>query len=106
MHAGYKAGEEMGHPIAGTLLGQEGAAGARSKWDNSVDIGDVYTGKNLLKRGIQGGVLGAAVGALDPEIGIPELAAASAAGTAAISPGVNYGLGKLFGSQTPNNRKF
>jgi len=61
MHQGYKVGNELGHPVVGTLLGAEAAAGARSKNDNTVSIGDVYTKKNMTKRAIQGGVLGAGI---------------------------------------------
>ena len=108
MHAGYKAGSEMGHPVVGTLLGQEGAAGARSGWDPSVGIGDVYTKGNMLKRGLQGTALGGILGGLT---GDPEMAAMTAAGlgtaTAGLTPGLGYGLGKVFGSSTPSkDRKF
>jgi len=60
-HAGYKAGSEMGHPYAGFFLGQEGAAGAVSKYDPNVKLADVYSKQNLLKRGTQGLALGLGV---------------------------------------------
>ena len=108
MHAGYKAGSEMGHPIAGTFLGQEGAAGARSGWDPSVGIGDVYTKGNMLKRGLQGTALGGILGGLtgDPETAAL-LAATGGAASTALTPGLGYGLGKVFGSNMPSkDRKF
>ncbi len=100
MYAGYKAGGELGHPVAGTLIGQEGALGAKSKHDGSVEVGDAYAKENVLKRALQGGVAGLAAGALS---GNPVLAAGTGLGTAALyagaTPGVRYGLGKLFGGK-------
>ena len=58
MAQGYQVGKRLGHPVAGTLLGAEAAAGAKSNYDDSVGIGDVYTKGNMLKRGGQGAVLG------------------------------------------------
>ncbi len=112
MYAGYQAGSELGHPAAGLILGQEGAAGARSKHDDSVSVGDVYTKENVLKRALQGGVTGATAGMVAGAGGGPEVMGAGALGGAlggAVMgaggvPGIRYGLGKLFGGQPSENR--
>ena len=106
MHAGYKAGKEMGHPIAGLLLRQEGAAGARSKWDPSTSIGDVYTGENMAKRAGQYGMGtlmgGLAAGGMHEPAALVATTAAGGLIGAATGPAIGYGLGKLFGSKTPD----
>ena len=108
-HAGYKAGNELGHPIAGVFLKQEGAAGARSKWDPSVSIGDVYTGKNIGKRVLQGvtsGLIGGSIlSAINPSLDLAQGMTGGAligGAVAPILPGTRYGLGKVFGSNTPS----
>ncbi len=64
MGQGYQVGKDLNHKVAGTLLGAEAAAGAKSKYDDSVGIGDVYTGKNMAKRAGQGAVLGGLAGGI------------------------------------------
>jgi len=141
MAQGYTVGKEVGHPVAGLILGAEAAAGAKSKHDDSVSVGDVYTKGNIAKRAGQGAVLGAVTGAInsriqsgmqtpevqdelrnmadqdglggygasealyaanDPLAYSGEQALITALGAGAIAPGLKYGLGKLFGSKTPN----
>jgi hypothetical protein len=102
MHAGYKAGRELGHPVAGLFTGQEGAAGARSNWDPTVTIGDVYTPKNFTKRTLQMLPAAALGGALGGGPGGAVIGATLAPIMGAIAPGLNYGLGKVFGSKNPS----
>jgi len=106
---GYLAGRKNGHPIAGALLGREGAVGAMSKHDKDVSIGDVYTKKNMFSRGLNGaivgGLTGAAAGMRHGPHGIlaGALTGAAAGGVlgSTVAPGMGYGLGKVFGSKKP-----
>ncbi len=104
IHAGYRGGQELGHKYAGMILGQEGAAGARSKWDPSTSIGDVYTKENATKRAAQGVIPGLALGAVAGQGDIGAAlggAALASALNAGVRPALRYGLGKVFGG-TPN----
>lgn len=65
MAQGYQVGKELNHKVAGTLLGAEAAAGAASKHDNTVSIGDVYTRRNMAKRGVQGAAIGAGIAGMN-----------------------------------------
>ena len=106
IHAGYTAGREMGHPRVGLFLGSEGAAGAKSKYDQTISIGDVYTRKNILKRGLQGG-LGMTAYSMMNELDDPSYKAQMilnmGLGSATVLPGLKYGLGKLFGKKRKGN---
>ena len=109
MANGFLAGRKNGHAIAGALLGREGSVGAMSKHDKNVSIGDVYTKKNMAARGLKGAILGGAMGAMSGVRGGPHAMLAGAlTGAAAggligstVTPGVGYGLGKVFGSKKP-----
>lgn len=58
---GYQVGSKIGHPIAGALLGKDGAVGAASKNVKGLSIKDVYTPKNILNKGLlAAGVIGGA----------------------------------------------
>ncbi len=108
MHAGYMSGKELNHPLAGLFLGAEGAAGARSMSDEkaNIDIKDVYTQENIIKRAALMGIPAAAIGAM--LAGPAGAAAAGATGAiigGGIKPGANYGLGKVFGDRNPNTKK-
>lgn len=105
IHAGYKAGEELGHPVAGAILGQEGAAGAHGKFNTGTDVGDVYTKENMIKRAVQAGVPMAAISAylaangnMDEAGIVAGLGALGAGLNAGAIPGLRYGIGKLVGS--------
>ncbi len=104
LHSGYETGKEMGHPWAGAILKQEGAAGAKSKNDPSIGIGDVYGTGNLLKRAAQGGIVGSLAGIPAGPAGIAGGAIGGAAANAGLIPGARYGLGKLFGGKTNEDR--
>ena len=110
MYNGYVTGKDAGHPIAGVLLGREGAIGAMSKHDKNVELSDVYTNKNVKSRALRGAIGGALGGALvGARAGGPAGALIGAAGgavagatiDAGIMPSVRYGLGKLIGASTP-----
>ncbi len=107
VYAGYTVGKELDHPVAGTLFGAEGAAGAKSQADPEagITIGDVYSKENIAKRAIQLGVPSAVLGAmlsggilgtLDGTAEVSALAggALGAAAGGTLRPGISYGLGK------------
>lgn len=109
--SGFQAGHEIGHPIAGALVGREGALGAASRHDKSIGIGDVYTKKNMLNHAIAAGagLVGmAGAGELihhNPEALFNTPEGAIAAGTVAaaplVTPGAKYLTGKIAGTNTP-----
>ena len=117
MYNGFVTGKDAGHPIAGLLLGREGAVGAMSKHDKNVELSDVYTQKNIKSRALRGGIAGAFSGALTGAaaagpvgalIGATGGAVTGSAIDAGAMPAVRYGLGKLFGSSTskkPSNTR-
>jgi len=59
---GYELGKKVGHPVAGTLLGPEGAIGAASNTYDDVNLGSVYNSNELPRKILGYGLGGAAVG--------------------------------------------
>ena len=49
---GYQVGSKIGHPIAGAVLGRDGAVGAASKNVKGLSVKDVYTPKNILNKSL------------------------------------------------------
>lgn len=110
MYAGYQAGNGLGHPVAGTLLGRDGAAGAVSKYDKNLRLKDVYTKNNMINKAVGGAAAGALTGAVlasDGDLSTGEAlggavlgAPAGAAISATVAPAIGYGLGKVFGRKS------
>lgn len=102
MHGGYNAGGKLGHQVAGTFMGREGALGATSMDPNSqITVGDAYSKDNMLTRAIGGASSGALAGGMIG--GIPGAAAGAVVGGVTmplLTPGARYGLGKVFAGQS------
>jgi hypothetical protein len=109
MYGGYKVGEQLDHPTAGTLLGREGALGAASsdgKNDN-ITLGDAYSKGNVMNRAIGGAIAGGITGAAASSRNIADADPGMVLGGAIlggatvplITPAFRYGLGKVFGSK-------
>jgi len=102
---GYNAGRELGHPMTGEMAGREAAAGALSRHDKTVSIGDVYTTKNLGSRlknvGAPAAVIGTGVGALFGGPVGAAIGAGSGLALGAAVPGASYLVGKTMGSKQP-----
>ena len=105
--AGYRVGDKVGHPVAGIIVGRDGAMGAASNNINGISVGDVYTPKNMAIKAAPGAISGAVVGGM---LGGPAgaLGGAVAGGIARpiIEPGLNYGLGTLFGKRLQNANRY
>jgi len=102
MHGGFRAGEKLGHEYAGLLSGREGALGATSMDPNSkITVGDAYSKSNILTRSLGGASTGALTGAMVG--GLPGAAIGAGIGAVtvpAITPGLRYGVGKLFSGKS------
>lgn len=106
MVAGYDVGSKVGHPIAGMLLGRDGAMGAASKHTKGMSIRDVYTPRNLINKSAAGLAGAASIIGTNHLIGdgneaMDIIGAGIGASMPAFAPAVSYGMGKLLGSKRP-----